>query len=309
MPPKKVTIRVPATTANMGPGFDCLGMALDIFNTLTVEVADSFSITLEGDGPSRLSKGKDNLVYKSIEALYAKVGKPVPHLRIHCNNVIPLSRGLGSSSAAIVGGMTAANILLGNPLSRDDILDLAVFLEGHPDNVTSALCGGCNIVVMNGIDLVTTPVPLKPGVKAVLYIPDFEMPTLKARALLHPEVSRADAVFNIGRAAMLAVALSSGRWDLLKVATQDRLHQPQRQTLFPAMGYILQAALDAGAPGAFLSGSGSTVLAIATTKTAAIGKAMADTAKREGLSGKTLVTKPSPVGVQALEVGLRDQCP
>ena len=295
-------VRVPATSANLGPGFDCLGIALEIWNTVRLE-AGSSGITVSGEGEGSLSLGRDNLVFRAAESLFRAIGKPTPQFSLTCDNAIPLGRGLGSSSAAAVGGLVAANALCENPLTQDEVLALAVEIEGHPDNVTPALLGGCQIVVQDGEELVTSAVPLASDLWAVLYIPSQQMPTQQARGLLGPTVSRADAVFNMGRAALLVNALSTGDVSLLRTATQDRLHQPARGVLFPAMARIIRAALDAGAVGAFLSGAGSTILALTIDREMTVGYEMADMADKAGVPGDVKVTKVSPQGALVVSEG------
>ncbi len=296
----RVAVRVPATSANLGPGFDALGVALSIFNTVTLERASAFGIAIEGEGADRLSRGPENLVFRGVAAAFAACRQELPQLHLHCENAIPLARGLGSSAAAVVAGLVAGNALLGEPLSQDRLLDLALEMEGHPDNVTPALLGGCRVVVSSEEGLVSAPVPFPPELRAILFVPDFEMPTQQSRRLLVPEVSRQDAVFNLGRSALLVAALATGRLDLLRVATQDRLHQPARQQLFPAMPKLFQAAVEAGAWGAFLSGSGPTILALATQGEEAIARAMAEVAHREDITGRTWVTQPTDVGAEVV---------
>ena len=295
-------VRVPATTANLGPGFDCLGMALDVWNTVRLETGGT-GVTVSGEGDGSLSLGRDNLVYQAAESLFRAIGKPVPRLSLTCENAVPLGRGLGSSSAAAVGGLVAANALCESPLSDDEVLALAVEIEGHPDNVTPALLGGCRIVVADGDELVTAPVPLARDLYAVLFVPAQQMPTQQARGLLSSTVSRADAVFNMGRAALLVNALSTGDISLLRTATQDRLHQPARGVLFPAMARIIRAALDAGAAGAFLSGAGSTILALTEDREMTVGYEMADMADKAGVPGEVKVTKVSPQGAHVMSSG------
>lgn len=295
-------VRVPATTANLGPGFDCLGMALDIWNTVRLETGGS-GVTVSGEGEGSLSLSRDNLVFQAAARLFRAIGEPAPQLKLTCQNAIPLGRGLGSSSAAAVGGLVAANALCENPLLPNEVLALAVEMEGHPDNVTPALLGGCQIVVQDGEDLVTSPVALAHDLWAVLYIPSQQMPTQQARGLLGPTVSRSDAVFNMGRAALLVNALSTGNLSLLRTATQDRLHQPARGVLFPAMARIIRAALDAGAAGAFLSGAGSTILALTVDREMTVGYEMADMADKAGVPGDLKVTKVSALGAHVVTAG------
>ena len=292
----KVTVRVPATTANLGSGFDCLGMALDIYNTVTVERSSEFGISIAGEGRDSLPQGRDNLVARAIARLFEEIKQPMPPLLITCHNNIPLKRGLGSSAAAAVGGLVAANALCDQPLPSSRLLDLAWELEGHPDQVAPALYGGCQVTVRDGDTSVVAPVPVPPNLKAVLLIPDFEMPTQESRTALPQQISRADAVYNVGRAALLATALATGALQYLRVATQDRLHQPSRSTRFPAMQAIFEAALGAGALAVFLSGGGSSVLAFAQGREEHIAEAMLKAAREVGAEGRTKITRPSLKG-------------
>ena len=293
---RRVTVRVPATTANLGPGFDCLGMALDLWNQVRLELGQGTWVTITGEGAQELSQQRDNLVCRAAEALFCRAGQEPPELRISCHNTVPLARGLGSSATAIVGGMVAANALLEEPLPQEQVLALAAELEGHPDNVTPALLGGCQVVTQGDQGLVSASVPLPRGLYAVLFIPDQPMPTQEARSVLPPQVSRQDAVFNVGRTALLVVALATGKLEHLRTATEDRLHQPARQQLFPAMRLIFRAALDAGALGAFLSGGGSTVLALTQGRQLTIGYEMADSANKAGVPGTIKIVRPSRRG-------------
>ena len=297
--PSSVTVRAPATTANLGPGFDCLGMALDIWNVVHVEAGPS-SFEVRGEGNGELETGPGNLVYDSFRIAFAEAGLTAPEVSIVCDNAIPLARGLGSSSAAIVAGLTAGNVLMGRTHSREKLLQMAAELEGHPDNVATALLGGCRVVVRDEERFVTGSVPVPDAIKAVLFIPDAPMATEEARGLLPDQVSVEDAVYNIGRVGLLVGALSSGDMSLLGTATQDRMHQPYRGKIFPAMKNIFRSAIDAGALGVFLSGAGSTVLALANGREMTIGYEMADAAAKSGIGGAVRVTRPSPQGVEVL---------
>lgn len=292
---ERITVKVPATTANLGPGFDCLGMALDIWNSVQVEVGPS-GFEVLGQGADTLRRDDGNLVYRCIRLAFEQAGQAMPGLRIACQNEIPLGRGLGSSSAAIVGGLMAGNELCGRPLSQERLLELAARTEGHPDNVAPALLGGFQIVVREEHGLIACSVPVPAGLRAVLFIPDVPMPTDKARAILPGTISRHDAVYNIGRVALLVRAFSTGDLAHLAVATDDRLHQPARQAMFPAMKNIFRAALGAGALGVFLSGAGSSVLALARDREVTIGYEMADAAAKSGVTGALKITQPTSQG-------------
>ena len=300
----KVTIRVPATTANLGPGFDCLGMALDIWNTIVVDAncvdrCDD-KVTVNGEGRDSLSTGSDNLVFRSFQHIYDGLGVPVPAVRIVCQNGIPLARGLGSSSAAVAGGLLAGSRLSGANLSRERILEIAAEIEGHPDNAAAAIMGGCRIVVKDGERFVTDRVSIPGELKAVLFVPEVSMPTEEARGLLPDVINRTDAVFNIGRTALLVNALSSGNLAHLGAATEDMLHQPARQKIFFPMKNIFRAAMSAGALGVFLSGAGSSVLALARDREYTIGYEMADAAMKSGVEGAIKVTNPTEQGAHVV---------
>ena len=300
MTDRKVTVRAPATSANMGPGFDCLGIALDIWNVITVEVGvEGFHIS--GQGEAELPRDRSNMVWQSIARVFKEVGQPMPTMSLTCRNDIPTARGLGSSSAALVGGLTAGNEICGRPFSQTDLLQIATELEGHPDNVAPALFGGMQIAVYDDDRVISAPVPIPDELSAVLYIPSLPMPTEEARGLLGSEVPRSDAVFNIGRAALLVRAMACGDLKHLDIATEDRLHQPARQTIFFPMKNIIRAALGAGALGAFLSGAGSTVLALATEKEFTIGYEMADAAAKSGIDGEVRITRPTALGARVVE--------
>lgn len=283
----------------MGPGFDCLGMALDIWNTVTVDLDDT-GLEITGEGADILPRGASNLILRCFRTVFTKLGRPVPEAKIICHNGIPVSRGLGSSSAGIVAGLMAANELCERALSQEQLLELAVEIEGHPDNVAPALLGGCQIGVQEDGEIVTCQVPYPDELRTVLFIPDVPMSTDRARGVLPSTVDRADAVYNIGRVAMLVRALATGDLQHLDVATQDRLHQPARQELFFPMKNIFKGAMDGGALGVFLSGAGSSVLALTTDKEFTIGYEMADAASKSGIGGEIKVTKPSAVGAHVV---------
>ncbi len=283
----------------MGPGFDCLGMALDIWNTVEVTVGGS-GVDISGEGHDSLPKDASNLVHKSVARVFEELGRDVPEFRLSCHNEIPLARGLGSSSASLIGGLTAGNELCDQAFTEDEILQIASEIEGHPDNVTPALYGGFRIAVNHNGRIISAPVPIPEGLEAVLFIPDVPMPTEEARGILPPEIPRTDAVHNVGRAALLVQAFTSGDLSLLDIATGDVLHQPARQAIFPAMKNMFRAAMAVGALGVFLSGAGSTVLALARDKEFTIGYEMADAAAKSGIEGQVKITKPVSQGAQVV---------
>ena len=299
------TIRVaaPATTANLGPGYDCLGMALDIWNTIEVEplaVGAASSVAVSGEGEGELEAVPDNLVYRSMEFLYRELGRELPPVSINCNNEIPLARGLGSSAAAIAGGLAAANILSGGQFSQRDQLEMAATIEGHPDNVAAAVMGGLQLVVADESTLYTVAVSIPAAMHAVLYIPERRISTADARSVLPQQLPVADAVHNMSRVALLVAGMATNHPEFLDIATQDRLHQPYRQPLFPAMKLLMKAARDAGALGAFLSGSGSTVLALTQGREMTVAYEMAEAARQASVEGMVKVTQPTALGAHLL---------
>lgn len=304
-----IRVAAPATTANLGPGYDCLGMALDIWNTVEVEPlpdGEAPSVSVSGEGAGELEDGPENLVYRSMEFLYRELGRPMPPLSVRCDNEIPLARGLGSSAAAIAGGLAAANTLAnmnedGGGFAARDLLEMAATIEGHPDNVAAAVMGGLQLVVTEAQDtrentLYTVPVSVPAAIHAVLFIPETRIATADARAVLPQQLSVADAVHNMARVALLVAGMATNHPEYLSVATQDKLHQPYRQPLFPAMKLLMKAALDAGALGAFLSGSGSTVLALTQGREMTVAYEMAEAARQASVEGTVKVTQPTALG-------------
>ena len=302
-----IRVKAPATTANMGPGYDCLGLALDVWNTLEVEVLKSGEPVVEvtGEGADELGTGRDNLIYRAMEFLFQDVGEDMPAVRINCDNAIPIARGMGSSAAAIAGGLVAANYLCSQEYTANDLLEMAATIEGHPDNVAAAVLGGMQLVIMDRTDegnrLYTVPVNVPPELHAVIFVPQVRISTKDARAVLPEKVPMADAVHNMGRVGLLVAAMATNHPEYLTVATQDRIHQPYRQPLFPAMKVIFQAALDAGAMGAFLSGSGSTVLALTRGREMTVAYEMAEAARQASVEGNVSVTQPTVRGAHLID--------
>ena len=256
-------IRVPASTSNLGPGFDVLGLALTLHNELFVEQSDRFSLEVQGEGRGVYPEDESNLVLLAARRACEEVGYELPKLKLRCVNAIPGDRGLGSSSAAIVTGLLLGDHTSGSTLGRDRLLELATELEGHPDNVAPALFGGLQVAVRDGKRVHRVEVSAAMIPQVVVFIPPFKMPTKEARAALPAAVSMESAVYNIGRSALLVAALSAGRFEALDQATRDAIHQSPRTSIFAAMPALLDAARNAGALGAWLSGAGSTIAAFA----------------------------------------------
>lgn len=257
-----VRVRVPASTANLGPGFDTLGMSLSLYIWIEMRRSEHTVVHFSGDGFEGIPADKNNLIYKVAQLVFKEAGIDVPELEIGMRSEIPLTRGLGSSASAIIAGMVAANALIGSPLSKDRLFDLATGLERHPDNVGASLFGGIIAAAWDGEHADYVRIEPPQNLKVLALIPEFELATSAARAVLPERLSIQDAVYNISRSSLLTAALASGRLDLLASAMQDRLHQPYRAALVPGMEKILEEATRYGALGAALSGAGPTLLAL-----------------------------------------------
>ncbi len=297
-----IRVQVPATTANMGPGFDCLGMALKLYNYVEMEALDSgFSIEVEGDGAERIPRDKGNIVYVAAERVFKLAQRRPAGLRIKLTNNIPLARGLGSSAAAIVGGLIAANQLVGGVLGEKELLNLATAIEGHPDNVAPAFLGGIVVSAKDEDDIKYLKIQPPVALKCVVAIPDFQLTTKAAREVLPKNVSMTDAVFNVSRAALLVGALLREDFSLLSTGFDDRLHQPYRSNLVPGMKKVFAATKLAGAKGVALSGAGPTLIAFCTENANLIAQVMKDTFAANGVRAKVMELEPNPVGATALE--------
>lgn len=273
-----VHIRVPATTANCGPGFDAIGIACTLYNEMQLTVSEhaGFSVAIDGEGAGSIPTDQRNVVYQAIQAVFARQAVSFPGISIRMTNTIPLARGLGSSAAAIVAGLFAANEIIGSPLTKADLLDMATAIEGHPDNVAPALFGGVTLNVMNDGKVETLRFLPPRLLNLVVAVPAFTLATKTARQVLPQTVSLSDAVFNVSRAALLVGALTTGDFSYLAAGLDDKLHQPYRQTLIPGMPDVLAAAKRAGAFGAALSGAGPCLIAFTEANTDSIGRAMVD---------------------------------
>jgi homoserine kinase len=258
-----VRVRVPATSANLGPGFDAFGLALGLYDDVLVRVADSgLHVDVAGEGADEVDRGKKNLVVRSARAAFDALGGQPRGLEIICANRIPHGRGLGSSAAAIVAGITAARALVLGGMTDDEALELACALEGHPDNVAACLRGGATIAWRDSASAPVGVLRLEPhkSLRAIALVPVTKLSTAKARRLLPESVPHADAAANSGRAALLTEALTR-RPDLLLPATRDLLHQDYRAPAMPRSAAVLRALRDAGIA-ATISGAGPAVLAL-----------------------------------------------
>jgi homoserine kinase len=287
-----ITIRVPATSANLGPGFDTLGLALDLWNETVVTLAIEHTVRIDGEGAENLSLGENNLIIQSAQKLAECVGKHLPPFHLDCTNRIPLSSGLGSSAAAKLTGLLGANTLLGNPLIHDEILDLATEMEGHPDNVAPALLGGLVVSTIEAGRVFAQKIKLERDtyslIQITIVLPDFQMSTQEARSALPDRVLLKDAVHNISRAVLVTEAFRNGDLGLLGKAMTDTLHQPYRLSMIPGARQAMEAAKEAGATAVALSGAGPSLIAFSSQRDPAIGEAMTRAFQSAGLPARTL---------------------
>jgi homoserine kinase len=256
-------VRVPATAANLGPGFDALALALDLWNEIEVDLDAPPAVVISGEGAGELPEDASNLLFRSMAFLAREAGGSLPSMAIRCTNRIPLERGLGSSATAVVAGLTAADRLLGTRLDQDRLLEVAVDIEGHPDNVAACLRGGLVLAYLSTAGWRAERLEPHPSLRPVLLIPEHErLPTADARRALPREVPLADASFNLGRSALAVVALTE-RPDLLPTALEDRLHQPRRLPLVPASRAVFEDLRRSGIP-VCVAGAGPSLLAFDT---------------------------------------------
>lgn len=294
--PHQVEVCVPATTANLGPGFDILGLALPLYNRFRLVVTSEPGWRVKLPPGVDLPTNDHNLVVQAARHLFRQVGFICTGMHVTQTIDIPLARGLGSSSTAIVGGLIAANYLSGADLNRETLLAMAIELEGHPDNVTPALIGGLTLSYTADSQHHYLPLPFPTELRAIIAIPEFELSTAHARSILPKKISREDATFNSSRTALLIYALQQQRFDLLKTAMEDRLHQPYRTALIPGMTDAIHAAYQAQALGVALSGAGPSLLAFACDHTDAIAAAMQETFSQHGISCQTHILSADPRG-------------
>jgi homoserine kinase len=283
------TVRVPATTANLGAGFDCIGAALTLYNEFTFTAVESPDLTIAVTGleADRVNTDASNLAYQSYCKLFAQIQRQPLPVSIEIKLGVPLARGLGSSATAIVGGLVGANILAGSPLTPGEVMQLAIEMEGHPDNVVPALIGGCRLAATAPTGWAIADLPWHSSIVPVVAIPDFELSTEEARGVLPPQYSRADAIFNISHLGLLIRGLETGNPDWLSAALVDKIHQPYRQSLIRGYTDVLQAVTAAGGYGMVISGAGPTLLALSNHDRAdTVATAMAQGWKSYGINAQ-----------------------
>ena len=283
------TVIVPATTANLGPGFDCLGLSLALYNTLEVHPREEgLLVTIEGEGEGIIAIDHRNMMVDAMLRLAAEVGRVLPAVHLHQSNEIPVSSGLGSSAAAVLAGLLAANRLMEEPLTPEELLALAVTIEGHPDNMAPAFYGGLVLAGANGGRLQVEQLPVA-DLRVAVVLPHFDLSTVEARHVLPRDVPFSDAVYNLGRLGLLLPALAQGDYDKLGVAMRDRLHQPYRVPLIPGMQAAFDAAAAAGAQSVALSGAGPGVIAFAAREHEAVATAMRRAFAGAGLDSRAWI--------------------
>lgn len=306
-PQKRVFVKVPASTANLGPGFDTLGMALNLYAYLELSMATNGETTIEMHGETLhgLPQNKSNLIYEVAQQVFAKAGVSIPDLHIEMYSDIPLTRGLGSSASAIIAALVGANALIGRPLSDDELFQMATEIEGHPDNVGASLFGGIIVSFWDGQRAEYVRLEPHARLDVLVAIPTFQLSTEKARNALPKQLDMADAVFNVGASSLLVAALASGSLELITHAMRDKLHQPYRAALIPGMSEILAQATEHGALGVALSGAGPTLLtfvdAESTTKEA-LETFLLATLHSHDIHADTKWLRPAAQGVEVLDL-------
>lgn len=284
-----VCVTVPATTANLGPGFDCIGAALTLYNELKftreqINQDKKLIITVTGSEAAKVTTDESNLVYQAFAKLFQHIEQTPPSVKIEIKLGVSLARGLGSSATAIVGGLIGANVFAGEVLTPAQIMELAITMEGHPDNVVPALLGGCRLAATSDTGWEICDIPWCKDVVPVVAIPDFELSTSEARQVLPTQVSRGDAIFNTAHLGLLLRGLETGNQNWLRAALQDKLHQPYRKSLIKNYDEIFSKALSAGAYGMVISGAGPTLLALTNTANSkTVAAAMASEWQKEGI--------------------------
>lgn len=302
----KVYVQVPASTANLGPGFDALGMALNLYAWVEMSFAERTEIRLYGEQMNGVPTDKSNLVYQVAQHLFDKAGVSHPELDIAMYSDIPLACGLGSSASAIVGALVAANALIGDRLSRQELFQLASALEKHPDNVGASLFGGLTVAFWDGERAEHIRVVPEERLDVLVAIPRLQLTTgktEKARSVLPAQVAMKDAVFNVGHVSLLVAAFCTGRYDMIRHAMKDALHQPYRAPLVPGLSEALERGTEHGALGVALSGAGPTLLALAESgsgRGAELERFLLDTLRASGVEADTMWLKPSAEGATVL---------
>ncbi|MFT8340048.1 homoserine kinase [Clostridium beijerinckii] len=294
-----ITVRVPATSANMGPGFDTLGIALNLYNDFGFrEIEDG----LKFNGMPEEFCNEDNIIYKAMKYCFDKAGYKIKGLEIsEIKQNVPVSRGLGSSSTCIVGGLVGANEILGKKFSEEELLEMAVEIEGHPDNVAPALLGGMVVAIVDENKTYYDKIDVKNGIKFISIIPNFRLSTEEARKVLPKEISLKDGVYNVSRAALMVACFSSGKYELLRYACKDAFHQNYRSKLIPGFEEVYNKSYELGALACYLSGAGPTIMAIIDEKDERFSNKLKEFLQIKGLEWNILELSLDNAGATIIE--------
>lgn len=301
--PQTIHLQVPGSTSNLGAGFDALGLTVELYLRVRFhfDAADTRILSAQGEGAEEIARVEDHLILQTFHYACHELKQVPPHVQLEIDNAIPLKRGLGSSAAAIVAGLLAANAYFENALSQQQLLDFANELEGHPENASASLLGGLTVNGVHEGRVLCERFAPPSSWKAACFVPDLQIATEDARRVLPASLARAHAINNLQSAAMMVAAFAHENRDLISFAARDYLHQPFRKALIPGFDDILAAATNAGAFGAFLSGSGSTMLAlVAAAHAEEVASAMANAALAHGLSGRPMVLSFAEHGARGL---------
>ncbi len=292
-----IRIDVPATSANLGSGFDSLGIALTMHNKVWMEEWDEIDIKSVDD--TVIPTDESNLIYWAAHHLYSQVGKKLPGLKIRQENNIPMARGLGSSSACIVAGILGANRLLGSPFTQAELINLAAKIEGHPDNTSPAISGVLVASAIEGERVYSVSVPVSEKIAFAVMIPPFELKTEKARKVLPDLYSRQDAVYNLSRSGLMTASLFSGNLENLRVAVQDKIHQPYRSSLIENYDNVFRMSYELGSLGTYVSGAGPTIISMVDASDKGFAESMASHLERKGIMDwRVLLLHADPDGAK-----------
>lgn len=294
----KATARVPASTTNLGPGFDVLGLALQLYSEVTLETTETETqVIVKGVDADKIPSTPEHIAFQAVELVFEQSGSKRPKgFKLEIENGIPAIRGLGGSGTAILGGLLTANALCGTPFSNEELLNFATELEGHPDNVAASLYGGLVVSAQENTEVHTVRLPCPPILSIVLAIPDFPLSTEQARNVLPTSVGFADAVYNTSRSTLLIASIVTGQFEMLRVAMKDRLHQPYRTSLIPGFNDVAEAATAAGALSVALSGAGPSIAAYCLEHTEQVAERMQSAFKKHQIASDIKILKPDADG-------------
>lgn len=311
MPPifnRKATARIPASTTNLGPGFDVLGLALQLYSTVTLEPSATHTeVVVSGVDADKIPSAPAHVAFQAVELVYDRSGTERPKgFKLHIENGIPAIRGLGGSGTAILGGLLTANVLCDTPFSNSELLNFATELEGHPDNVAASLYGGIVVSAQEDAHVHAVQLECPSLLSIVLVIPDFPLSTEQARGVLPTSVNFADAIYNTSRSTLLIASIATGQFEMLRVAMKDRLHQPYRASLIPGFDDVAEAATTAGALSVALSGAGPTIAAYCLESAQQVAQKMQAAFKKHHVTSDIKILKPDAQGASVHIESLND---